>query len=102
MTILITGSQGFIAKNLIAMLKRDKSIKLLLVDKENESLLESYIQGADFIFHLAGVNRPDNVDEFYTGNAGLTETIISKLQKHKKSTTPLTYQCSKGNHCPVF
>ena len=86
MTVLVTGSKGFIAKNLIAILQRDESIKLLLLHKENEQLLESYLQEADFIFHLAGVNRPDNVDEFYKGNAGLTEIMLDILQQYNKST----------------
>lgn len=85
--ILITGSDGFIAKNLIEHLKRDENIKLYLYSK-NDSLdiLKAYVKEVDFIFHLAGVNRPENINEFYTGNSGLTKTIVDTLMKENKNT----------------
>lgn len=87
MKILITGSNGFIAKNLIEHLKRDENIKLYLYSKNDSvNILEAYVKEADFIFHLAGVNRPENIDEFYTGNSGLTKIIIDILINEKKST----------------
>jgi UDP-2-acetamido-2,6-beta-L-arabino-hexul-4-ose reductase len=87
MKILITGSNGFIAKNLIAHLERDESHKLYLFSKEDsETILEAYLKEVDFIFHLAGVNRPKNKEDFYTGNSNLTKSIIDILKKEKKST----------------
>ena len=85
--VLITGSNGFIAKNLIEHLKRDENIKLYLYSKDDSiSLLEAYIKEVDFIYHLAGINRPKNNDEFFTGNSELTKTIVDILIQEKKST----------------
>jgi UDP-2-acetamido-2,6-beta-L-arabino-hexul-4-ose reductase len=85
--ILITGSEGFIAKNLITHLKRDEDKKLYLFNK-NDSLdiLKAYVNEVDFIFHLAGVNRPTDIREFYEGNANLTKIITDTLTQNKKST----------------
>lgn len=86
MKVLITGSNGFIAKNLIEHLKRDDNIKLYLYSKKDSLvILEAYVKEVDFIFHLAGVNRPKNVREFYEGNSGLTGTIVDILLKNGKS-----------------
>jgi len=85
MTILITGSDGFIAKNLITHLKRDENIKLYLFSKSDSlDLLEAYIKEVDFIYHLAGVNRPKNVSEFYEGNSSLTKFIVEILLTNGK------------------
>lgn len=94
MKILITGSNGFIAKNLIEHLKRDESNKLYLFSKEDSIvLLEAYLKEVDFIYHLAGVNRPVNVDDFYKGNGDLTKQIVDILIKNKKNT-PLVLSSS--------
>ncbi|WP_294962763.1 NAD-dependent epimerase/dehydratase family protein [Sulfurimonas sp.] len=87
MNVLITGSNGFIAKNLIEHLKRDEDIKLYLYSKKDSlSILEAYVKEVDFIFHLAGVNRPENINEFYTGNSELTNTIVNTLIENNKCT----------------
>ena len=87
MKILITGSDGFIAKNLIEHLKIDENIQLYLFNKNDSgSMLEAYVKEVDFIYHLAGVNRPKNNDAFYHGNSGLTKTIVDILQANDKST----------------
>lgn len=89
-TILVTGSDGFIGKNLCARLRLDESIELLAFDRNNtKKQLESYIKRADFIFHLAGVNRPKDESEFDSGNRGFTEEIISLLEKNRKNTPVL-------------
>ena len=77
--ILITGSDGFIAKNLIAHLKDSpKAYNLLLFNKRNNfSDLESMLSKADFVFHLAGENRPDNINDFKKNNTELTRTICN-------------------------
>lgn len=94
MKILVTGAQGFIAKNLIELLKRAKYTDLLLYDKESTNeQLESFIQQADFIFHLAGVNRPENVNEFYVGNTDLTKRIITLIEKNNRKI-PILYSSS--------
>ena len=85
MNLLVTGSNGFIAKNLIERLSRIKEVKVFKFDKNNTFLeLESYIENIDFIFHLAGVNRPKKNEEFYEGNSGLTEQLIAVIEKAKK------------------
>jgi UDP-2-acetamido-2,6-beta-L-arabino-hexul-4-ose reductase len=87
MKILITGSDGFIAKNLRETLQRDDSIKLYLFSKDDSlDMLEAYIKEVDFIYHLAGVNRPKDISEFYEGNSALTKYIVDTLIKYDKKT----------------
>src|ERR1700733_266788 len=84
-TVLVTGATGFIGKNLCAQLKQDKNVTILRFDKKNTlAELETYIAQADFVFHLAGVNRPKDENEFDSGNRGLTEHIVSLIQKSGK------------------
>ena len=85
MKVLITGANGFIAKNLRVTLGKMEHIEVSKYTRENTlDELESYIKEVDFIFHLAGVNRPENKEEFYEGNSSLTKTIIELIQKHNK------------------
>jgi len=89
-TVLVTGSAGFIAKNLCAQLEREDDLTILRFNRESTLKdLEEYLAQADFVFHLAGVNRPDDEKEFDTGNRGLTETILSLIQKSGKATPVL-------------
>lgn len=76
MRVLVTGSRGFIAQNLIERLGRMEEIEIDTYVKEDplQSLHEK-VSKAAFIFHLAGINRPENPQEFYTGNRDLTEEI---------------------------
>ncbi len=81
-TVLVTGSKGFIGKNLIAALGREKDIILNTFDVEDDpSLLENYLLKADFVYHFAGVNRPQNPEEFKTGNADSTASLVAILEK---------------------
>ena len=90
MKILITGAYGFIGKNLVAELNNRKGHNLYLFDKETDiSLLDSFCKDAEFVFHLAGVNRPEKQDEFMEGNFGFTSTLLDTLKKH-------------NNTCPVM
>jgi UDP-2-acetamido-2,6-beta-L-arabino-hexul-4-ose reductase len=78
--VLVTGSSGFVGRNLCVVLARAQDVELLEYDVTSpSSALEVGLAKADIIFHLAGVNRPQTVDEFHTGNAGLTEEICHKL-----------------------
>jgi UDP-2-acetamido-2,6-beta-L-arabino-hexul-4-ose reductase len=85
MKVLITGANGFIAKNLCTTLDKMPQIKVLKYTK-NDSIetLDVLIEEADFIFHLAGINRPENVNEFYVGNTNLTQTIVNSIEKYNK------------------
>jgi UDP-2-acetamido-2,6-beta-L-arabino-hexul-4-ose reductase len=88
--ILITGSNGFIAKNLIEHLKRDEDVQLYLYNKNDSiDILKAYIKEVNFIFHLAGVNRSKNTDKFYEGNSGLTKIIVDTLINNNKNTSIL-------------
>lgn len=89
-TVLVTGAAGFVGKNLCSQLKLDKEIELLCFDRNNTTdELHSYLKKADFIFHLAGINRPKDENEFDTGNRGLTEDILAFLTDNNKKTPML-------------
>ena len=92
-TVLVTGSQGFIGKNLVEALSRQDGIKTTgLNAADNISTLESLLEDVDIIYHLAGVNRPEKLEEFTIVNTGLTQTIVSILSaKHK---TPIIVMSS--------
>ena len=101
MNILITGAAGFVGKNLTAALEcirdgKDRTHpgltigELYLYDLDSpNSLLEEACQKADFVFNLAGVNRPQTQEEFMQGNFGFASTLLNTLKKY-------------GNTCPVM
>ncbi|NKF08504.1 capsular polysaccharide biosynthesis protein CapF [Clostridium gasigenes] len=87
MRVLITGANGFIGKNLVEKFNELKDYEIITIDKENsKEELVNGVLSSDFIFHLAGVNRPKNEKEFFEGNTGLTEEIISILKDNNKNT----------------
>jgi len=94
MNILVTGANGFVGKNLVAALQnikdgKDKThpeVKIgdiyeFDLDTDKASL-SGFCQHADFVFHLAGVNRPETEEEFVTGNFGFTSELLDLLKKH--------------------
>ena len=101
MKILVTGAHGFVGKNLCAALKniaegKDKSfdinpdIEVFQFDIDTKAeLLDTYCRDCDFVFHLAGVNRPKEQSEFMEGNFGFTSTLLETLKKF-------------NNTCPVM
>ena len=102
MNILITGAQGFVGRNLASQLKniRDgkagnyavsgKELSIFEYDlNSSPEELDDYCRKADFVFNLAGVNRPKDPTEFMQGNFGFASTLLSMLRKH-------------GNTCPVM
>lgn len=101
MKILVTGAKGFVGKNLCATLYnkkdgKDRTRPGLKIDEVLEydidtdlSLLDEYCQKADFVFNLAGVNRPKETSEFMEGNFGFASTLLDTLKKY-------------GNSCPVM
>ena len=83
MEVLVTGSSGFIGKNLLERLSRIENVKIHTFDIEDKlEDLEKIIDKINFVFHLAGINRPQNIDEFYKGN----RDTIKDLEMEKIST----------------
>ncbi len=101
MNILVTGAKGFVGKNLCAALKslrdgKDRTRPGVSIGDIYEydldtapERLDQYCRQADFVFHLAGVNRPQDPEEFMQGNFGFTSTLLNNLKKHH-------------NTCPVM
>ena len=101
MKILVTGAKGFVGKNLVAQLKNIKDGKArcygnLTIDAIYEydvdntiEELDCFCRDCDFVFNLAGVNRPQNQEEFMQGNFGFASTLLDTLKKY-------------GNKCPVM
>ncbi len=88
--ILITGANGFIGKNLTARLKAKGYNNLMLFDvNSSDENLKEYTKKAEFVFHLAGVNRPINSEEFYTGNADLTKRLLELLKQNSNKAPVL-------------
>ena len=97
MKILVTGAKGFVGKNLCMQLNniregKNKSYGDLTISEVFEydidstlEQLDSYCQSCDFVFNLAGVNRPQNQEEFMQGNFGFASTLLDLLKKHKNS-----------------
>lgn len=93
MDILVTGAKGFVGRNLVENLKNVRDHKnrtrKFTVDRIFEfdldtdpALLEDYCRKADFVFHLAGVNRPKNNEDFMQGNYGFTSDLLDTLRKY--------------------
>ncbi len=94
MRVLITGANGFIAKNLMVTLKKMPHIEILKYCKnDTQEKLRELILQSDFIFHLAGVNRPKNNAEFYEGNSNLTQTIVDIIESENKKI-PILFSSS--------
>lgn len=94
MKILLTGANGFIARNLRFFLQESGFANVICFGREhNDAYLEQALAEADFIFHLAGVNRPKDVAEFAEGNLGLTEKILAGLQALKRAV-PVVFSSS--------
>ncbi len=80
--ILITGSGGFVGRNLVATLQTRGYTDLMLFEKDDTpETLADYCRRAAFVVHLAGINRPKDPSEFYSGNAGLTDTMLALLEE---------------------
>ena len=82
MKILVTGAKGFIGKNLISELKNRGFEDIYEYDVDTDiTLLDTYVKDCEFVFHLAGVNRPKDEKEFMEGNFGFTSVLLDGLKK---------------------
>lgn len=89
MKILVTGAKGFVGKNLVAELKNKGYKDIFEYDKDsNLSELDEFAKDCTFVFHLAGVNRPEKTEEFMEGNYGFTSDLLRLLKKHA-NTAPV-------------
>lgn len=83
MKILVTGAKGFIGKNLVAELRNRKIEEVFEFDLDTDkTVLEEYAKTCDFVYHLAGINRPEKDEEFMNGNFGFTSELLELLKKH--------------------
>jgi UDP-2-acetamido-2,6-beta-L-arabino-hexul-4-ose reductase len=81
-TVLVTGARGFIGRNLCAVLRRDDTIKLIELDiDDSPDIFKNALNQAEFVFHLAGVNRPKDLADFEKGNTGLVEQLCNRLRE---------------------
>ena len=81
MRVLVTGSKGFIGKNLVVVLKQLPDVEVFEFNLDvPESVMEEGLTKADIIFHLAGINRPENPEDFSTGNTGFTQALCERLR----------------------
>jgi UDP-2-acetamido-2,6-beta-L-arabino-hexul-4-ose reductase len=79
--VLVTGANGFVGRNLCASLACNPELTVLKYDVDNTANeLAKFVNSTDFVFHLAGVNRPNNPEDFKTGNAGFTEQMLALLR----------------------
>ena len=80
MNILVTGSDGFVGKNLVERLSRFDGVRVIKFNKGHDSVrLSEVVRDVDFVFHLAGVNRPVEQKDFYSGNGDLTKSLVDLL-----------------------
>ncbi len=94
MKILVTGAKGFIGKNLVAELLNRGFEDILQYDADTgKELLKVYASECDFVFHLAGVNRPKDESEFMKGNSGFTGELLNAL-KESGNTVPVLVSSS--------
>ena len=126
MKILVTGAKGFVGKNLVLELKNRGYNEIFEYDIDTpKELLNKYTKECEFVFHLAGVNRPKDASEFMKGNFGFTSELLDSLKenankapilitssiqakldndygKSKKAGEDLLFEYSKQNNVDVF
>ncbi|MFJ7850853.1 NAD-dependent epimerase/dehydratase family protein [Peribacillus sp. NPDC097206] len=98
MKILITGAAGFIGKNLVADLKNKENNEIFEFRRETDaSLLDKYTKECEFVFHLAGVNRPNDENEYMKGNFEFTSNLIESLKRNQNKSPILITSSSQAD-----
>lgn len=83
MKVLVTGANGFVGKNLRSFLSLNKEVEVYCYDiNSTQEELDRYTKECEFVYHLAGVNRPQDPKEFMEGNYGFTSVLLNKLKEH--------------------
>ncbi len=94
MRVLVTGANGFIGKNLLLHFQEKGGIDVVPFTREHSvNDLPALLEGVDWVFHLAGINRPQNPEEFVTGNTGLTEQLCAAIKASGRQV-PVVYTSS--------
>jgi UDP-2-acetamido-2,6-beta-L-arabino-hexul-4-ose reductase len=103
MKVLITGANGFVGKNLQLHLAERKEVQVVCFTRDDDlAQLPAMLQGVDFIFHLAGINRPKDPQEFVSGNVDLTQKLCQAVCAMAEATgtkTPIVYISSVQAEC---
>ncbi|MFA0563445.1 NAD-dependent epimerase/dehydratase family protein [Vibrio sp. 10N.222.51.C8] len=87
MNIVVTGAQGFIGKNLCVMLSEKGYDSVIQIDRDtSQEKIKQALESADFVYHLAGINRPTDESEFTTGNADFTKFVVNELKANGRNT----------------
>lgn len=98
MKVLITGANGFVGKNLQLHLAERKDVQVVCFTRDDDvAQLPALLQGVDFVFHLAGVNRPQDPQEFVSGNVDLTRALcqaVGALVVARGKPVPIVYTSS--------
>ncbi|WP_442761785.1 UDP-2-acetamido-2,6-beta-L-arabino-hexul-4-ose reductase [Malikia spinosa] len=98
MKVLITGANGFVGKNLQLHLAERQDVEVVCFTREHSvAQLPALLQGVDFVFHLAGINRPQDPAEFATGNADLTQALcdaVAEMATASGKKVPVVYTSS--------
>lgn len=94
MRVLVTGANGFLGKNLLQHLAERADVEVVTFARDDDpSQLKQLLDGVDFVFHLAGVNRPQNENEFLVGNADLTQLLCDAIADTGRAI-PVVYASS--------
>jgi UDP-2-acetamido-2,6-beta-L-arabino-hexul-4-ose reductase len=97
MSIVVTGAEGFIGRNLIVRLRESGRNDVVAIGRQDAGRIDAALKDVRFVFHLAGINRPKSDDEFETGNARTTEDLCQSLRARGRPV-PVVFASSTQAH----